>query len=84
MDCSEEVGFKGKIVRLLHTIVVSEVCLSRASSRGQNLKTIEDGSGQVTACFSFLWFISLLFARNKKKRNEHNQIFIIKIKLLSY
>ena len=72
------------IVRLLHTRVVSEVCLSRASSRGQNLKTIEDGSVQATACFSFLWFVSLLFARNKKKRNEHYWIFLIKIKLLSF
>ena len=81
MDCSEEVGFKGKIVRLLHTIVVSEVCLSRASSRGQNLKTIGDGSVQASAWLSFLWFVSFLYRRNIKKRNEHYLISIIKIKL---
>jgi hypothetical protein len=38
---------------------------------GDNLKTIEDGSGQVSAWLSFLWFVSFLYRRNIKKRNEH-------------
>ena len=74
MDCSEEVGGEGvnNHTRDTYDSSVRSVSERQRVREGDNLKTIKDGSGQVTACFSFLWFVSFLYRRNIKKRNEHN------------
>ena len=53
-----------------------EVCLSRRRVRENKPIAIEDGSCPSNGEFSFLWFISFLFRRKKRKEMNRGKCII--------